>query len=113
MKSPQDKRRFKRYHCTVPIEGKVNSSFDQTQTVDISRDGIGFISSRIIPLNKKVVVEIALTPDSDPILVLGIVKWVRKISDVEQYRIGMTFLEVLSGSKSRLSKFLRNEYSFS
>ena len=60
MKSLKEKRKFKRYNCYVPIEGKENSTFDQTQTVDISRDGIGFISSHLIPLNKKIVVEITI-----------------------------------------------------
>jgi len=109
MKGPKDKRKYKRYICLVPVEGKEGSSFDTSQTVDISRDGIGFISSRAIPLNEKIVVEIALTPANEPILVLGEIKWVRKLSDVDNYRIGMTFLEVLSGSRLQLSKYLWGE----
>lgn len=109
MKGPKDKRKYKRYICLVPVEGKEGSSFDATQTVDISRDGIGFISPQSIPLNEKIVVEIALTASSDPILVMGEVKWVRKLSDTDNYRVGMTFLEVLSGSRSRLTKYLGGE----
>ena len=110
MKSTKEKRKYNRYQCLVPVEGKEGSSFDSTQTIDISRDGIGFISHRAIPLNEKIVVEIALTPTSEPILVLGVIKWVRKLSDSDQYRVGMTFLEVLSGSQSRLNKYLRSVY---
>jgi hypothetical protein len=43
--------------------------------------------------------------------VLGIVKWVRKLTDSEQYRIGMTFSEILSGSQTRLNKYLRIDKS--
>ena len=107
MKALSEKRKNRRYNCQVPVESKQGSSFDSSQTIDISRDGIGFISPHAIPLNEKIAVEIALTPDSDPVLVLGIVKWVRKITDSEQYRIGLSFLEVLSGSSSRLGKYFR------
>ena len=110
MKSLKEKRKYSRYQCLVPVEGKEGSPFDSTQTIDISRDGIGFVSHRAIPINEKIVVEIALTPTSEPILVLGVIKWVRKLSDADQYRVGMTFLEVLSGSQSRLNKYLRSEY---
>ena len=108
-----EKRKNKRYQCHVPVDSKQGSSFDSSQTIDISRDGIGFISPHTIPLNEKIAVEIALTPDSEPVLVLGIIKWVRKITDSEQYRIGMSFLEVLSGSQRRLGKYLRVDSSLS
>ena len=113
MKAVGEKRKNKRYICQVPVDGKQGSTFDSSQTIDISRDGIGFISPHTIPLNEKIAVEIALTPDSEPVLVLGIVKWVRKITDAEQYRIGMSFLEVLSGSQRQLGKYLQADHALS
>ena len=113
MKALSEKRKNKRYQCHVPVDSMQGSSFDASQTIDISRDGIGFISPHTIPLNEKIAVEIALTPDSDPVLVLGIVKWVRKITDAEQYRIGMSFLEVLSGSPRRLGSYFKAEHALS
>ena len=108
--SKNERRHSDRQKCLVPVEGK--SAFANTQTVDISRHGIGFISDQEIPLNENIVVEIALTPDTEPVLVRGIVKWVRKISDADQYRIGMTLAEVISGSQSRLNQYLRKDSSF-
>ena len=113
MKALSEKRKNKRYQCHVPVDSKQGSSFDASQTIDISRDGIGFISPHVIPLNEKIAVEIALTPDSDPVLVLGMVKWVRKITDSDQYRIGMSFLEVLSGSPRRLGKYFQADHALS
>ena len=106
-----EKRKNKRYHCTVPVDGKEGSTFDQTRTVDISRHGIGFIARSAIPLNEKIAVEIAVAPDVEPVLVMGVVKWVRKISDCDQYGIGMTFSEVISGSAARLTKYLSSGFS--
>lgn len=111
MKNSKEQRKAKRYNCAVPVDGKFGSAFDHTQTVDISRNGIGFISDSALPLNEKIAVEIALSPDGEPVVVMGVVKWVRKLTDSDQYRIGMTFSEVLSGSQTRLNQYLRVDKS--
>jgi c-di-GMP-binding flagellar brake protein YcgR len=105
MKTAANKRTEERYNCFVPVEGKNGSEFDETKTVDISRHGIGFLSAHAIPLNQKIAVEISLKPNTEPVLVVGVVKWVRKIEDSDQYRIGMTFSEIISGSSTRLDKY--------
>ena len=105
MASAANKRTEARHNCYVPVESKDGSEFDQTKTVDISRHGIGFLSAHAIPINQKIAVEIALKPNTEPVLVIGVVKWVRKLSDSDQYRVGMTFSEIISGSSTRLDKF--------
>ena len=111
MENTKDQRKAKRYNCIVPVDGKQGSAFDHTRTVDISRSGIGFVSDTALPLNQKIAVEIALSPDGEPVVVMGVVKWVRKLSDSDQYRIGMTFAQVLSGSQTRLNQYLRVDKS--
>ncbi len=108
MKSAKDNRSEARYGCYVPVEGKSGSEFDDTKTIDISRHGIGFISSHPIPLNQKIAIELALKPNTEPVLVIGVVKWVKKLEDGEQYRVGMTFAEIISGSPTRLDKHFSN-----
>ncbi len=105
MPAATNKRSEFRRNCFVPVESKSDTSFDQTQTVDISRHGIGFISSHPHNINEKIAIEIQLKPNTDPVLVIGIVKWVRRISDSEQYRVGMNYDEVISGSPKRLDRF--------
>ncbi len=104
-----NKRTEARHTCQVPVEGKEGSAFDETQTFDISRHGIGFVSPHPHEINAKVAIEIQLKPNTEPVLVLGVVKWVRKISDTENYRIGLNFQEILSGSQTRLDKHFREE----
>ena len=82
-----------------------DSSFDQTQTVDISCHGIGFISSCPHNINEKIAIEIQLKPHTNPVLVIGVIKWVRRLSDSEQYRIGMNYDEISSGSRRRLGRY--------
>ena len=106
MPAATNKRSEQRVNCFVPVESKTESSFDNTQTVDISRHGIGFISSHPHNINEKIAIEIQLHPNTDPVLVIGIVKWVRKISDAaDQYRVGLNYDEVISGSPRRLDRY--------
>lgn len=106
MKTKVDQRRCLRNGCVVPVDGKKGTAFDGVRTVDISSGGIGFVSSRSIPLNEKIVVELELLPEQDPVLVVGQVKWVSKIKNSDYYRVGMSFVDdVIDKSHSRLKKY--------
>ena len=96
-----------RNNCFVPVESKEGSSFDQTKTVDISSHGIGFISPHAHNINEKIAIEIQLKPNTAPVLVIGIVKWVSRLSNSNQYRIGMNFDEVSTESQRRLDRFFK------
>ena len=104
-----NQRSESRYNCLVPVEGKQGSEFDQTKTLDISRHGIGFLSSHPIGINQKIALEIVLKPNTEPVMVIGVVKWVRKLGVSDQYRIGMVFSEIISGSPTRLDKYLTSK----
>ena len=104
-----NKRKSQRIHCAVPVDGKKDSVFAKTQTVDFSKGGIGLISSRKIPINKKIAVELDLEPQEDPVLAIGRVKWVRSIADSDNYRIGLIFSEVRRGSKTQLNQYFKNK----
>lgn len=99
-------RKIDRTACFVPIDGKEGGIFDDIHTVDISRGGVGFISSQPIPLHKKIAVEVELGSGKDPVLMMGEVRWVRPFKNANAYRIGMKFIKVLSlGSRSRLTQY--------
>lgn len=100
-------RKNKRHVCVVPVEGKKNSVFDHTQVIDFSKGGIGFVSQHRIPVNKEVPIEIDLTADGEPVFVVGRVQWVQRIMNSKSYRVGMSFEDVLQGSKSRLNKYFK------
>ncbi|NLE64321.1 MAG: PilZ domain-containing protein [Elusimicrobia bacterium] len=110
METWADKRKSRRFNCLVPVDGKDGAVFATSRTVDISRDGIGFISNRSVPLHEKIAIELALKPDSEPVLVIGEVKWVRKIADGDQYRIGLTFSDIIDGTKDELDDSLKHRF---
>ena len=109
MSAVANQRSEARYNCFVPVEGKQGYEYDQTKTLDISRHGIGLLSSHPININQKIAVEIVLKPNTEPVMVIGVVKWVRKIGVSDQYRVGMSFAEILSGSPTRLDKYLTSK----
>ncbi|MEI6438363.1 MAG: PilZ domain-containing protein [Candidatus Omnitrophota bacterium] len=111
MNDLSNKRKSPRFDCYVPVDGKQGSAFSSTKTVDISRDGIGFLSNHPVPLNERIAIELALKPDTEPVLVIGQVKWVRKVSDSDQYRIGLTFSDIIDGSKDFLNDSLSRRVS--
>jgi len=100
-------RKNERYDCLVPIDGKDGSIFDQTQAVDFSKKGLGFVSRHRIPVNKEIPIEIELTVDGKPVFVVGRVQWVQRILNSKNYRIGISFKDVLKGSKSRLNQYFK------
>ncbi len=110
MENTANKRKSSRFNCYVPVDGKEGAAFSSTKTVDISRDGIGFLSNHAIPLNERVAIELALKPDTEPVLVIGEVKWVRKIADTDQYRIGLTFADVIDGSREDIDSILNGPF---
>jgi len=98
-----------RYNCFVPVEGKQGCEYERTKTLDISRHGIGLLSSQPIGLNQKIALEIVLKPNTEPVMVIGVVKWVRKLGNSDQYRVGMVFSEIISGSPVRLDKYFTSK----
>ena len=107
MSSVSNNRMESRDNCFVPVESQSESSFDQTQTVDISSHGIGFISSHPHNINEKIAIEIQLKPNTDPVLVIGVVKWVRRLSVSGQYRIGMNYDGISPSSQRRLDRYFK------
>ena len=110
MEKENNKRQSARFDCLVPVDGKEGAVFSSTKTIDISRDGIGFLSDHAIPLNERVAIELALKPDAAPVLVIGEVKWVRQIADTARYRIGLSFADIIEGSQEDLDQTLNTRF---
>ena len=102
----KNKRKTARVSCLVPVDGREGSPFDQARTIDISKTGIGFISQKKIPLNKKIAIELDLS-EEESVFVVGKVKWVHPIARTQTYRIGLSFTDIANGNQSRLSKYFK------
>lgn len=101
-----NKRRNIRKTCLVPIDAKRGGAFDKTQTVNISRGGVGFVSRGSVPVAEEIAVEIEVSPEEAPVLVMGQVKWIQADKENDLYRFGIEFGKILAGDRSRLRKLL-------
>ncbi len=105
MKPKKRRRKNTRQVCLVPVDGKAGTGFGNMKTVDISQGGVGLISNKSINLDEKIAVELELMPGHEPVLMMGQVKWVDRIPESENYRLGLRFTNtLLKGSRSRLTK---------
>ncbi len=101
-----EQRKTTRRSCLVPVDGKQGTELSEIFSVDISRTGLGFMSKKRLPVNKRIAVEVELGPDQASVIMLGEIKWVRPAGSIENYRVGMKFIKVLaSGSRSRLTQY--------
>ncbi len=107
LKKEANYRKNERHSCHVPIDGKDGTVFDQTQAINFSKGGLGFISKHRIPVHREIPIEIELTCEGNPVFVVGQVQWVKRMSNAQGYRIGVSFKEVLRGSKSRLNEYFK------
>lgn len=102
----KNKRKVARVSCLVPVDGQEGGVFDNLHTIDISKTGIGFVSQKKIPLNKKIAIELDLD-EEESVFVIGKVKWVSPIARTQQYRIGLTFTDVVNSNSSRLQAYFK------
>jgi Tfp pilus assembly protein PilZ len=101
----QYKRKNERFGCFVPVDGKEGSFLGEVTAHDVSKGGMGIISKNKIPLDTEIAIELDLSEDEDPVFVVGKVEWIHPMEGSSHYRVGMSFKDVLKGSKSRLNKY--------
>ncbi len=102
-----NKRIDSRFDCCVPLMDEKKEALLSSQTIDISKSGVGFVSARFIPMNTKMTVELSLQRDSMPFLVQGKVKWVEKMPNSSNFRIGMSFPDIPQEAQAQIEDSLK------
>ena len=101
-----EKRKARRHNCRVPVTSKKGTAFEDSQTVDISKSGVGLICQQEIPIDTQMPIELALNPEGESVTAIGKVKWISRMPGADAFRIGVTFAEFISGSKSLLGQYI-------
>lgn len=102
-----NKRQSVRHECCVPLMDEHKEILVSSRTVDLSRTGVGFISTRFVPINSKLMVELSLSRGETPVLVQGSVKWVEKIPNTPHFRVGMNFADISGDVQSRIEQHFK------
>ena len=103
----RNKRKNPRHTCTVPVDGKQGGPFDSSKTVDFSQGGLGLISSRRLPVDKEIAIQLDLSEEGHSALVVGKVQWVNPIAQTNNFRVGVVFKDMLQGSRTNVKDYLR------
>lgn len=103
-------RQFARLDCRVPILCKRGTLLENSLTRDISKGGIGLLVQKFVPKDTNLIMELSLSPKSEPLLAVGKVKWVRKLGYGDRYRLGMQFTDISQSAQNRLSEYLKSEF---
>ena len=103
----ENKRKNQRYDCLVPVDSGARGPFGDSKTVDFSKGGLGFVSRHRVALNKEIAIQLDMSPEGDPTLVMGKVKWVTRVADTENFRIGVVFEEIRKTAKANLTDYFR------
>lgn len=105
----QNKRKNPRYMCEVPVEGKQGEAFEHSKAVDFSQGGIGLVSTHRLAVNKEIAIQLDLSEEGNSALVIGKVEWVVPIAQSNNYRIGLSFRDMMQNSRSYVKDYLREK----
>ncbi len=103
-----NQRQEKRWDCVVPVESGRHTEFDGAQSIDFSRRGIGFITKTALPINREIAVALDLDMSDSPVLAKGRVMWVQSIPGTDQYRVGLSFENIVDDGQNRLNEYFED-----
>ena len=104
-----ENRKHSRAGCRVPVLCKRGTLLENSLTKDISQSGIGLLVQKFVPKDTNLILELSLSPKTEPILAVGKVRWIRKVGYGDRYRLGMQFTDISQNSKGKLSEYLKDE----
>lgn len=87
----EERRVFARINLKVPLKflDVQNNNVGSGQTLDISANGVGFITKEDLSTNSQLDIWIYVPDHHDPVYVKGEVVWQQQINDSEDKRVGV------------------------
>jgi len=108
----EERRKFMRFSVPVdvryaaPGKGIEGSSMSR----DVSREGIGFHVNKQMAREIKVELEINIPGESAPIIARGKVAWVKRLSEMGDFGIGVKVVKMDPLDRSRLLEYVYKEW---
>ena len=100
-------RETERKGCLVPVDSETGA-FDRMRSVDISRKGLGLIANHPMAIGQSVAVKVDLSAQGDSVVVWGKVRWVQRIPESGNYRVGISFTQdTLDGSARDIERYFK------
>jgi PAS domain S-box-containing protein len=108
-----EKRKDKRHAYQVPVEPiTVDGSLGAAYTLDISRSGMCFVSSRQLKTDGRIGIRLFIPKTKKVLMLLGRVVWIKAIAETPvqsaKYQTGIQFVNLQKGQSQALSRYIRS-----
>jgi len=109
----QDRRKSPRLYSRIPIQYKdvkqYYTVFKGTLAKNIGENGLRVISNEFIPISTNLILDIFLHSIGQIRAICRVV-WIEKIRYIEQYDIGMEFIEITDENRGYITDYIENLY---
>lgn len=108
-----ERRKFARVQSDFPVQQRLMPQ-GNTQRIhnsisnDLSEGGIQLSSFYFYPVNSKIMIEVFLAWDEEPVHATGKVIWIEQIPHQERYRIGVEFSDLNEDNRSYLHRLIKD-----
>lgn len=104
-----ERRQAIRFEAEIDVQFPVKGAYQKSKTKDISRDGIAFISSKILPAGTILPIEINLPQEINPLPILATIQVVRFVElEDNQYEINAKILKISKQELTTVIEYAAN-----
>lgn len=106
-----ERRRFVRVSADLPVKLKQIPQNNPVQiqnaiSCDISEGGVQVWSFYFYPVQSRQMLEILLSPDTEPVRSVGTVVWIRQLPYQDRYKLGIEFSEMNEDGRLNLRELI-------
>jgi hypothetical protein len=106
-----EKRKHARVSASIPVRYRIEGDDTKTLregslTTDVCEGGLRFITSEFIATPCRLVLELDVPAQSQPVKAVSQVAWVKDKSPGKQYEVGGEFMEISKKDQARITQFL-------
>lgn len=109
----EEKRKVPRIPSNFPLKyrdlNRPQTEFRGTVSKNISAGGVRFRSDRFISLACRLVVELNLPKQDNPIRAVSKITWIKKLPTGDDYEVGNQFLEITREDRSAIRDFVKEQ----
>ena len=103
-----EQRQYPRQQAKFTIRYKFDNNEYSATTTNISKKGLAFEDTRLLPINAKIELELVLPQRLKALVAKGAVVRVEKVLTVDSYNYGVVFLEISPENSMVLENFVQN-----
>jgi len=110
----RERRKFARIKSDFPVQQRLmpqgnSQRIHNSISKDLSEGGIQLSSFYFYPVNTRIMLDVFLACDEEPVHATGKVVWIEQIPYQERYKIGVQFSDVNEDSRQYLHRLMKKD----